>query len=196
MYSVAPTFCVLILFMFITTSLFTRPSPSIQVAYKLLELYIKLRELGHIQYINEGNTGPALSCQITSVDAEERVEETEIILKTWTHEVANLRQEFSWLLFFSVPKLLRLYRLLSEEQDNMDVHLKRIVHEISFLCVNNAETRKRMNIKVQVCEREGEGGREGGREGKGLGRGGGREREREGNFCIVYSKHFSHKIYS
>ena len=126
--------------------------PPAQVAYKLLELYIKLRELGHIQYINEGNTGPALSCKITTEAVEERVRETEVILTTWTHEVANLRKEFRWLLFFSVPKLLRLYRLLSEEQENMNVHLKRIVHEISFLCVNNADARKRMNVKVQVCE--------------------------------------------
>ena len=134
----------------------------VQVAYKLLELYVKLRELGHIQYINEGNTGPALPCLINPEDAEERVKETEIILTTWTHEVTNLRKEFRWLLFFSVPKLLRLYRLLSEEQENMEVHLKRIVHEISFLCVNNAEARKRMNTKVQVCEREREGGGAGG----------------------------------
>lgn len=120
------------------------------MAYKLLELYVKLRELGHNRYINEGNTGPALACQINSMDAEERVKETEAILTTWTHEVANLRRDYSWLLFFSVPKLLRLYQLLSEEQDDMDVHLKRIVHEISFLCVNNVDTRKRMNVKVQV----------------------------------------------
>jgi hypothetical protein len=126
------------------------------VAYKLLELYIKLHKLGHIQYINEGTIGPALPCQFTEGDnIKERVREMEIILTTWTHEVANLRKEFSWLLFFSVPKLLRLYRLLSEEQENMDVHLKRIVHEISFLCVNNAEARRRMNIKVQVCGEQG-----------------------------------------
>jgi hypothetical protein len=133
------------------------------VAYKLLELYIKLRELGHIQYINEGNIGPALSCQFTTEGSEECVRETEVILTTWTHEVANLRKEFSWLLFFSVPKLLRLYRLLIEEQENMDIHLKRIIHEISFLCVNNAEARRRMNIKVQVCglrTREREGGKD------------------------------------
>ena len=124
---------------------------NLQVAYKLLELYIKLRELGHIQYINEGNTGPALPCTINPEDAEERVKETEVILTTWTHEVANLRKEFRWLLFFSVPKLLRLYQLLSEEQENRENHLKEIVHEISFLCVNNADSRKRMNVKVQVC---------------------------------------------
>jgi hypothetical protein len=148
------------------------------VAYKLLELYIKLHELGHIQYINEGNTGPALSCQFTKGDyIEERVQETEVILTTWTHEVANLRKEFSWLLFFSVPKLLRLYRLLSEEQENMDIHLKRIVHEISFLCVSNAEARRTMNIKVQVCGEQGRK-REGRREGeRGRGREGGREGE-------------------
>ena len=140
------------------------------MAYKLLELYVKLRELGYIQYINEGNIGPALSCQFTTEDIEERIRETEVILTTWTHEVANLRKEFSWLLFFSVPKLLRLYRLLSKEQENMGVHLKRIVHEISFLCKNNAEARKRMKTKVEVCGstskggREREGGREGGRE--------------------------------
>lgn len=140
------------------------------MAYKLLELYVKLRELGHIQYIDEGNTGPLLPCTINPEDAEDRVKETEVILQTWTHEVEKLRSEFSWLLFFGVPKLLRLYRLLSEEQENTDVHLKQIVHEISFLCINNVDTRKRMNVKVQVSEmidlwesirkRKGESGRE------------------------------------
>ena len=141
--------------------------PPAQVAYKLLELYIKLRELAHVQYINEGNIGPMLSCQFTTEDIEERVRETEVILTMWTHKVANLRKEFSWLLFFSLPKLLRLYRLLSEEQENMDVHLKRIVHEISFLCVNNAEVRKRMKTKVQVCGSTSKRGR--GRERRGGG---------------------------
>ena len=122
------------------------------MAYKLLELYVKLRELGHIQYINEGNTGPPLPCTINPEDAEERVKETEVILQTWTHEVEKLRSEFSWLLFFGVPKLLRLYKLLNEEQENTEVHLRQIVHEISFLCENNVETRKRMNVKVQVSE--------------------------------------------
>ena len=135
-----------------------------QVAYKLLELYVKLRELGHIQYIDEGNTGPALPCTIRPEDAEERVKETEIILQTWTHEVEQLRSEFSWLLFFGVPKLLRLYHLLNEEQENMEVHLKRIVHEISFLCVNSVDARKRMNVKVQVREIGGVRGNQGRRE--------------------------------
>lgn len=121
------------------------------MAYKLLELYIKLRELGHVQYINEGYTGPALPCRINPEDAKERVNEAEIVLISWIQEVANLHKVYSWLLFFSVPKLLKLYRLLSKEQENMDVRLKRIVHEISFLCVNNVEVRKRMNTKVQVC---------------------------------------------
>ena len=121
------------------------------MAYKLLELYVKLRELGHLQYINEGNTGPPLPCTVDPEAAEERVKETEIVLTTWTHEVEQLRKEFSWLLFFSVPKLLRLYQLLNEEQENVEVHLKQIVHEISFLCVNSVEARRRMNVKVQVC---------------------------------------------
>ena len=124
---------------------------NLQVAYKLLELYVKLRELGHIQYINEGNTGPPLACTIDPENAEERVKETEVILKTWTHEVERLRHEFSWLLFFGVPKLLRLFRLLSEEQEDSQLHLKRVVHEISFLCTNNVDARQRINASVQVC---------------------------------------------
>ena len=111
---------------------------------------MKLRELGHENYI-EGNTGPALRCTIDPADAEELVKQTEATLISWTNEVEKLRSEFSWLLFFGVPKLLRLYQLFSEDQeDNVD-HLRQIVHEISFLCANTSEARKIMNDKVPVC---------------------------------------------
>ena len=46
--------------------------------------------------------------------------------------MTELRNQYKWLLFFSVPKLLLLYHLLQEEKPNLEA----IVHEISFLCFN------------------------------------------------------------
>ena len=49
--------------------------------------------------------------------------------------MTELRHQYEWLLFFSVPKLLLLYHLLKEEKPNLEA----IVHEISFLCSNTQE---------------------------------------------------------
>jgi len=49
--------------------------------------------------------------------------------------MTELRHQYKWLLFFSVPKLLLLYHLLQEENPNLEA----IVHEIIFLCSNTQE---------------------------------------------------------
>ena len=45
---------------------------SSQTAYKLLDLYVRLRELGHPQYI-QPLVNESLTCAISREDAEERV---------------------------------------------------------------------------------------------------------------------------
>ena len=62
--------------------------------------------------------------------------------------MAELRNQFDWLLFFSVPKLLLLYGLLREEGPDLEA----IVHEISFLCCNEQATWESVRKIVQVSD--------------------------------------------
>lgn len=64
--------------------------------------------------------------------------------------MAELRNEYKWLLFFSVPKLLLLYHLLQDQ------NLAAIVHEISFLFSNTQASWE--SAVVEVNSRRGEGG--------------------------------------
>ena len=65
--------------------------------------------------------------------------------------MTELRSQYDWLLFFSIPKILRLYKLLSVCNSEPEV-IYRIVREISFLCPNNLSTRDMLygNILVSV----------------------------------------------
>ena len=126
------------------------------MAYKLLKLYIKLRELGHQKYIKvaeESTAGPPLLCSINPEEAEDIVKKTKHELTVWTNEVAKLHSEFSWLLFFRAPKVLRLYHLLTgmKKDGSSSVHLRQIIREISFLCINSDEARQQLSSQVQVC---------------------------------------------
>ena len=60
---------------------------------------------------------------------------TKMLLTRWEQQMSELRNQYKWLLFFSMPKLLVLYHLLQE----MNPNLETIVHEISFLCSNTQE---------------------------------------------------------
>ncbi len=69
-------------------------------------------------------------------------------LTVWTQKVAELRNQYDWLLFFSVPKLLNFYSMLKvvETEEQYD----RIVHEISFLCCNDRATRDAVKASMKV----------------------------------------------
>ena len=69
-----------------------------------------------------------------------------MMLTKWMQSVSELRDKYNWLLFFSMPKLLRLFHLLQEETLNMEL----IVHEISFLCCNEQATLKSVQKMVEV----------------------------------------------
>ena len=75
-----------------------------------------------------------------------QVTETKAVLTTWMQHVNKLRSQYHWLLFFSVPKLLLLYRLLQEKKINVEA----IVHEISFLCSNEQASWKNAHDLVEV----------------------------------------------
>ena len=75
--------------------------------------------------------------------------ETEDALKNWRKHVTELRSQYDWLLFFSIPKILKLYDLLSTGNRRLDL-LETIVCEISFLCPNNQPAREILKEAVQV----------------------------------------------
>ena len=75
-----------------------------------------------------------------------QVHETNDLLNTWMRQVDELRNQYNWLLFFSVPKLLLLYNLMRVEIPNLEA----IVHEISFLCSNEQDFRKSTRELVEV----------------------------------------------
>lgn len=116
-------------------------------------MYTKLGELGHPRYSYKECIGNELMCSIDHQAANERVKETEAELMGWITSVTELRSKHSWLLFFSVPKLLKLHSLLTGEISEDD--LDKIVCEISFLCVNkvSAVTDIKAGVKVSWnCE--------------------------------------------
>ena len=118
------------------------------MANKLLELYVRLKELGNPRYF-KGTIDPLL-CSIGRQEADHRVQETAQTLDSWRNRVIELRSQYDWLLFFSIPKILRLYKMLSDKEQYSSLQLDRIVHEISFLCKNDKPTRRDLGHNVQV----------------------------------------------
>lgn len=114
---------------------------------KLLEVYVRLKELGHPDYLQSAVT-LTLHCSIQKAAADEVVKDTEKQLAVWMQRVTELRNQYDWLLFFSVPKLLTIYSMLkSAEPENQ---FDQIVQEISFLCNNDQATRDAIKARMKV----------------------------------------------
>ena len=66
----------------------------------------------------------------------------------------QLRSQYHWLLFFSIPKMLQLYKLLSNayncDTENLDKAECEMVGEISFQCQNDQFTRDELKISIKV----------------------------------------------
>lgn len=88
-----------------------------------------------------------------AVSPPPQVHETNEMLNTWMQHVDELRNQYNWLLFFSMPKLLLLYNLLQVATPNLEA----IVHEISFLCVTEKaswkSTREMVEVRVESGRR-------------------------------------------
>lgn len=117
---------------------------------KLFELYVKLRELGHPNYLHEGRI-PPIPCSSSKADVDRMVQDTQQLVTTWTHDVSNLRNQYPWLLYFSVPKLLHLYSLIMSTQLEGDDKIDRLLHEISFLAVTHRAETSKLRQGIQVC---------------------------------------------
>ena len=120
------------------------------MAYRLLELYIQLKDLGNPQYY-EGKVSD-LPCGIDCTTADERVRETEAVVKDWKTRVQDLRCQYKWLLFFSIPKILRLFELLSPRNLETDccIKVEKILNEVCFLFRNDQKARNALKISIEV----------------------------------------------
>lgn len=110
---------------------------------------MNLRNMGHFHYLKDWKTAPPLLCSATIKDAETRLKKTEKELQKWSTKFAELCNEYAWLLFFSVPKLLRLYNVIVEYEDT-DEYADKIVNEVNFLCLNNFESSTQLKLQVKV----------------------------------------------
>ena len=78
------------------------------------------------------------------------MQQAEEALDAWIHKAAELRSQYPWLLYFSVPRMLRLYRLIVPTTSDEAIEF-RIVHEVSFLNISHPAASEEMKQWVQVC---------------------------------------------
>ena len=124
-------------------------STSIQTAYKLLELFQKLKDLGHPLYLATDSVA-TIPCSTAKSEVEAQVQLSQMLLGAWTQEVADLRTRCHWLLYLNMPKLLQLYHLLHLQGAAGPTRVDNIVHEVSFLAPNTEMERKKLRARVEV----------------------------------------------
>ena len=74
------------------------------------------------------------------------MQQVRTLLASWEQQVAKLRLEYEQLLFFSIPKLLRLYGLIMSQDDHSDAVSK----EVGFLFKNKPEVQYCLKKAVKV----------------------------------------------
>jgi hypothetical protein len=76
------------------------------------------------------------------------VQEAQLLVTKWNHEVSDLQDCYTWLLYFSISKILQLHELIyTSEEEKVD---DKIVHEVSFLMSGQAEEREKIQTKIEV----------------------------------------------
>ena len=68
------------------------------------------------------------------------------VLAKWISEVEQLHNSNKWLLFFRIPKLLMLYKVLTSESCNVTT----IHQEIGFLFQRDVTSRQELNKALEV----------------------------------------------
>ena len=111
----------------------------------MFELYLKLHELGHPDYLKE-NDVDSIKCSSKKTAIEELVKKVQLIVNKWNGEVSRLQDQYSWLLYFSVPKMLLLYELIQSPQKQINA----IVNEISFLHVGRGNLVKDVQVSYET----------------------------------------------
>ena len=80
-----------------------------------------------------------------------QIADTKSKLMNWANHVTELRSQYQWLLFFSVPKQLLLYQLIQNWNDkNVEECLDLLLKEVMFLVTNDPITRHHLRQEIQV----------------------------------------------
>ena len=104
-----------------------------------------MHELGHPGYLKEDNVD-SIKCSSEKNAIEELVKKVQLIVNEWNDEVSRLQDQNSWLLYFSVPKMLLLYELIQSPQKQINA----IVNEISFLPVERGNLVKEVEVSMYI----------------------------------------------
>ena len=67
----------------------------------------------------------------------------------WRQKLKQLRTDYDKLLFFHIPKLLRMFKILCHGSSVLD-NVPQIVQEVSFLFESTVEAREYIRATLQV----------------------------------------------
>ena len=110
----------------------------------LFDLYSSLRELGHPDYLSERKI-PPIRCSIGEIEVNEMVKKTNCIADRWGSDINNIQNEYTWLLYLGIPKILQLFSFMNGN-DKAD----KIFHEISFLFSQHSRI-ETFKVDIEVC---------------------------------------------
>jgi hypothetical protein len=107
---------------------------------------MKLNELGHPQYLTEGSL-PRVLCSEQKEEVYSKVLRMQDIVEEWRQEVSELRARYTWLLYFSVSKILLFHKqIMMKSSPDVDA----LVHEVSFIVYNQKIERTQLRQGVMV----------------------------------------------
>ena len=104
-------------------------------------MYRKLRELGEPDYLSKEFL--EIECSVNRSDIDDKVDNMQASLTKWKKQVDVFRDKYTWLLYFSMPKALLLYSLISNNK------AEDIIQEVSFITPSQPIEPDR----IQVCKR-------------------------------------------
>ena len=104
---------------------------------------MKLNELGHPGYLT-GKNAPSIPCSKAAEEVSFQIHDMQGMIVEWKKEVSDLQNHYTWLLYFSVPKLLLLHSLINSSSED------EIVDEVSFLVNNQSLKRDDVCAGVKV----------------------------------------------
>ena len=70
-------------------------------------------------------------------------------LADWRQKLKQVRTDYNKLLFFHIPKLLRMYRMLYPGSSVL-ANVPQLVQEVSFLFDSTVDTREHLTASLQV----------------------------------------------
>ena len=90
-----------------------------------------------------------LNTKVTLVPLYFKVIHLEERLADWRQKLKQLRTDYDKLLFFHIPKLLRMYKMLYHDSSVL-ANVPQLVQEVSFLFDSTVDTREHLTASLQV----------------------------------------------